>query len=92
MFPVAVLAICQSPLHVQKEKTFVVFVPAFLGDLGNCALFVFGYLGSTLLYSSYIGLGLGMLLVVATLVIVGRDPDRTAPLDADGESASPSLP
>ena len=57
-----------------------------------CIAAVCGYLGSMLLYSSYIGLGLGMLLVVATLVIVGRDPDRTAPLDADGESASPLLP
>ena len=37
-------------------------------------------------------IGVRYVVVVATLVIVGRDPDRTAPLDADGESASPSLP
>ena len=80
----SIAASCDHIAHVRTQAPYAIttmFIAA-----------VCGYLGSTLLYSTYIGLGLGMLVVVATLVIVGRDPDRTAPLDADGESASPSLP
>ena len=80
----SIAASCDHIAHVRTQAPYAIttmFIAA-----------VCGYLGSTLLYSTYIGLGLGMLAVVATLVIVGRDTDRTAPLDADGESASPSLP
>ena len=80
----SIAASCDHIAHVRTQAPYAITT--------MCIAAVCGYLGSTLLYSSYIGLGLGMLLVVATLVIVGRDPDRTAPLDADGESASPLLP
>ena len=80
----SIAASCDHIAHVRTQAPYAITT--------MCIAAVCGYLGSTLLYSTYIGLGLGMLLVVATLVIVGRDPDRTAPLDADGESASPSLP
>ena len=80
----SIAASCDHIAHVRTQAPYAITT--------MCIAAVCGYLGSTLLYSTYIGLGLGMLVVVATLVIVGRDPDRTAPLDADGESASPSLP
>jgi len=80
----SIAASCDHIAHVRTQAPYAITT--------MCIAAVCGYLGSTLLYSTYVGLGLGMLAVVATLVIVGRDPDRTAPLDADGESASPSLP
>ena len=80
----SIAASCDHIAHVRTQAPYAITT--------MCIAAVCGYLGSTLLYSTYVGLGLGMLVVVATLVIVGRDPDRTAPLDADGESASPSLP
>lgn len=80
----SIAASCDHIAHVRTQAPYAMTT--------MCIAAVCGYLGSTLLYSTYVGLGLGMLVVVATLVIVGRDPDRTAPLDADGESASPSLP
>lgn len=80
----SIAASCDHIAHVRTQAPYAITT--------MCIAAVCGYLGSTLLYSTYIGLGLGMLVVVATLVIVGHDPDRTAPLDADGESASPSLP
>ncbi len=80
----SIAASCDHIAHVRTQAPYAMTT--------MCIAAVCGYLGSTLLYSTYVGLGLGMLAVVATLVIVGRDPDRTAPLDADGESASPSLP
>jgi hypothetical protein len=36
---------------------------------------IFGYLGSTLFYSNYIGLALGLTLVTAIIFLVGRDPE-----------------
>ncbi|MGB0604299.1 MAG: Na+/H+ antiporter NhaC family protein [Candidatus Latescibacterota bacterium] len=80
----SIAASCDHIAHVRTQAPYAITT--------MCIAAVCGYLGSTLLYSTYVGLGLGMLVVVATLFIVGRDPDRTAPLDADGESASPSLP
>ena len=71
----SIAASCDHIAHVRTQAPYAITT--------MCIAAVCGYLGSTLLYSTYIGLGLGMRIVVATLLIEGRDPDITVPLDAD---------
>ena len=64
----SIAASCDHIAHVRTQAPYAITT--------MCIAAVFGYLGSTLLYSTSVGLGLGMLVVVATLVLAGRDPDR----------------
>ena len=64
----SIAASCDHIAHVRTQAPYAITT--------MCIAAVFGYLGSTLLYSTSVGLGLGMLVVVATLVLAGRDPDK----------------
>lgn len=58
---------CDHIAHVRTQAPYAVTT------MGAAA--VFGYLGSTLFYSPYVGLGLGSMAIVAVLWIAGHDPE-----------------
>ena len=64
----SIAASCDHIAHVRTQAPYSITTMLISA--------IFGYLGSTLLYSTSVGLGLGMLVVVATLALVGRDPDK----------------
>ncbi len=66
----SIAASCDHIAHVRTQA------PYALATMSLAA--IFGYLGSTLFYSTYVGLGLGMAAVVALLLIAGRSPDSAA--------------
>ena len=64
----SIAASCDHIAHVRTQAPYAITTMLVAA--------IFGYLGSTLFYSTSVGLGLGMIVVVATLALVGRDPDR----------------
>ena len=58
---------CDHIAHVRTQ------IPYAVTTMGAAA--VFGYLGSTLFYSPYVGLILGLIVIIVILFIVGSDPE-----------------
>lgn len=63
-------SIASSCDHIAHVRTQIPYAVTTMGIAATV-----GYLGSTLFYSTYVGLGLGIVAVTAIIWIAGRDPE-----------------
>jgi len=64
-------SIASSCDHLAHVRTQIPYATTTMAIAATC-----GYLGSTLLYPTYVGLALGLAVIIGVLLLFGRDPEE----------------